>query len=146
MQYCEYRRQHLPIGSGVTEAACKTVFTQRLKLSGMRWKHEGGRTVLTLRVILLSGIWEDVYAAATRSLCTADPNSPVLTYPTTCNCRLNTHPTGDGTPLHGLITTKPTWRNTRRYSTTSAYSLTNPPARPGCSLFSHPTFSLEVTN
>ena len=67
MQYCEYRRRHLPIGSGVTEAACKTVFTQRLKLSGMRWKHEGARMVLTLRVILLSGIWGDVYAAATKS-------------------------------------------------------------------------------
>jgi hypothetical protein len=67
MQYCEYRRRHLPIGSGVTEAACKTVFTQRLKLSGMRWKHEGARTVLTLRVILLSGIWGEVYTAATTS-------------------------------------------------------------------------------
>jgi hypothetical protein len=60
----------LPIGSGVTEAACKTVFTQRLKLSGMRWKHEGARTVLTLRVILLSGVWEDVYAAAMKALAT----------------------------------------------------------------------------
>ena len=37
MQYAVYRNQGLPIGSGVTEAACKTVFTQRLKLSGMRW-------------------------------------------------------------------------------------------------------------
>jgi hypothetical protein len=63
MQYAAYRRQHLPIGSGITEAACKTVFTQRLKLSGMRWTHEGARTVLTLRVILLSGIWEEVYHA-----------------------------------------------------------------------------------
>jgi hypothetical protein len=70
MQYAEYRRRHLPIGSGVTEAACKTVFTQRLKLSGMRWKHEGARTVLTLRVILLSGVWEDVYAAAMKALAT----------------------------------------------------------------------------
>ena len=69
MQYCEYRRRHLPIGSGVTEAACKTVFTQRLKLSGMRWKHEGARTVLTLRVILLSGIWEEVYAKVLESAC-----------------------------------------------------------------------------
>jgi hypothetical protein len=76
MQYCEYRRRHLPIGSGVTEAACKTVFTQRLKLSGMRWKHEGARTVLTLRVILLSGIWEDVYTAATQSL----PAPPIRTH------------------------------------------------------------------
>ncbi len=37
MAYASYRRQGLPIGSGVTEAACKTVFTQRLKRSGMRW-------------------------------------------------------------------------------------------------------------
>jgi hypothetical protein len=36
LQYAEFRRQGLPIGSGITEAACKTVFTQRLKLSGMR--------------------------------------------------------------------------------------------------------------
>jgi len=67
MQYHEYRRRHLPIGSGVTEAACKTVFTQRLKLSGMRWNHQGARTVLTLRVILLSDIWDDVYAATTKA-------------------------------------------------------------------------------
>jgi hypothetical protein len=33
--YPRYRRLGLPIGSGVTEAACKTVFTQRLKRSGM---------------------------------------------------------------------------------------------------------------
>jgi hypothetical protein len=58
MQYHEFRRQGLPIGSGVTEAACKTVFTQRLKLSGMRWKKEGAQVILNLRVILLSGIWD----------------------------------------------------------------------------------------
>ena len=34
---------------------------------------------------------------------------------------------------------KPTWRNTQRRSTTSAYSSTNPPAEPGCSSSSHPT-------
>jgi len=43
MDYREYRRQGLPIGSGVTEAACKTVFTQRFKESGMSWKIDGGR-------------------------------------------------------------------------------------------------------
>lgn len=61
LRYAEYRRLGLPIGSGVTEAACKTVFTQRLKLSGMRWKKAGAQTILTLRVILLSGVWEQVY-------------------------------------------------------------------------------------
>ena len=78
MQYWQYRRQHMPIGSGVTEAACKTVFTQRLKLSGMRWNHEGAGTVLTLRVILLSGIWSDVYA---KTLQSAHP-APVQAYGT----------------------------------------------------------------
>ena len=38
---------------------------------------------------------------------------------------------------------KPTWRNTLRYSTTSAYSLTNPPEVPGCPSPSHPTTALE---
>jgi hypothetical protein len=61
LRYAEYRRQGLPIGSGVTEAACKTVYTQRLKLSGMRWHTAGALTILTLRVILLSGVWDVVY-------------------------------------------------------------------------------------
>jgi hypothetical protein len=61
LRYAECKRLGLPIGSGVTEAACKTVFTQRLKLSGMRWQKAGAQTILTLRVILLSGVWEQVY-------------------------------------------------------------------------------------
>ena len=62
MQYADYKNDHMPIGSGVTEAACKTIFTQRLKLSGMRWTKDGARVILTLRVILLSGIWDEVYS------------------------------------------------------------------------------------
>lgn len=63
LDYAAYRSQGLAIGSGVTEAACKTVFTQRLKQSGMRWEVEGGQVVLDLRVIALSGIWEEVQQA-----------------------------------------------------------------------------------
>ena len=50
----------MPLGSGVTEAACKTVFTQRLKRSGMRWHKESGQVIVDLRVLYLSGIWPDV--------------------------------------------------------------------------------------
>lgn len=67
MQYFDYKAKHLPIGSGVTEAACKTIFTQRLKLSGMRWTRAGARTILNLRVILLSGVWDCVYRAVLDS-------------------------------------------------------------------------------
>jgi hypothetical protein len=63
MAYARYRRQGLPIGSGVTEAACKTVFAQRLKQSGMRWEIGGGQVVLDLRVLWLSGVWDEVQAA-----------------------------------------------------------------------------------
>jgi hypothetical protein len=61
LDYRGYRRDHLPIGSGVTEAACKTVFTQRLKQSGMTWKVESGQWIVDLRVIHLSGVWSEVY-------------------------------------------------------------------------------------
>ena len=52
--------QRLPSGSGLTEAACKTVFTQRRKRSGMSWTIAGGQVILDLRVIWLSGVWENV--------------------------------------------------------------------------------------
>jgi hypothetical protein len=60
MDYARYRRQGLPIGSGVTEAACKTVFTQRLKRSGMSWYPDSGQVIVDLRVLYLSGIWDEV--------------------------------------------------------------------------------------
>src|SRR5262249_18859864 len=63
MDYQGYRRRGLPIGSGVTEAACKTVFTQRFKRSGMRWHGETGQVILDLRTTHLSGIWEATVAA-----------------------------------------------------------------------------------
>lgn len=63
MDYAGYRQRGLPIGSGVTEAACKTVFTQRFKRSGMRWHRETGQVILDLRVIHLSGIWDETFAA-----------------------------------------------------------------------------------
>ncbi len=58
MNYAGYRRQNLPIGSGVVEAACKTVVGQRLKRSGMRWSIDGGQSILNLRVLVLSRRWE----------------------------------------------------------------------------------------
>lgn len=81
MQYADYKQQHLPIGSGVTEAACKTIFTQRLKLSGMRWTKTGAQSILNLRVILLSRTWDQVYSQLLQShdnsqTTTYQPNTP----------------------------------------------------------------------
>jgi hypothetical protein len=61
MRYRHYSSQRLPIGSGITEAACKIVFTQRLKRSGMSWTIAGGQVILDLRVLWLSGVWKNVH-------------------------------------------------------------------------------------
>ena len=62
--YFTCRRRGLPIGSGVTEAACKIVFTQRFKRSGMTWTRDGGQHVLLLRTLTLSGLWSAVFHAS----------------------------------------------------------------------------------
>ena len=49
MRYAEMKAQYLPIGTGLTEAACKTLVTQRLKQSGTRRGQEGGQAILNLR-------------------------------------------------------------------------------------------------
>ena len=54
MGYAALRAGSLPIGSGVVEAACKTLASQRLKRSGMRWRHPGGQAILTLRALVQS--------------------------------------------------------------------------------------------
>ena len=47
--YAHLRAQNLPSGSGVVDAACKTVVSQRLKQSGKRWQVPGGQAILMFR-------------------------------------------------------------------------------------------------
>ena len=51
MKYADHLEQNLPLGSGVTEAACKTIVKQRLCCSGMKWKEAGAAVVLSLRTL-----------------------------------------------------------------------------------------------
>ncbi|MCH7688668.1 MAG: transposase [Planctomycetes bacterium] len=81
MDYREYRRLGLPIGSGITEAGCKTVFTQRFKESGMSWGIEGGGVILTLRLATMSQVWKTVY----RQYLTTQPRPTIATKTPTSN-------------------------------------------------------------
>jgi hypothetical protein len=54
MRYAELAKAGLPIGSGIVEAACKTLVGERLKQSGMRWREAGGQAILTLRGLIQS--------------------------------------------------------------------------------------------
>jgi hypothetical protein len=49
MRYAQWKAEGYMIGSGVVEAACKTLVAQRLKLSGMRWSPHGAQAILTMR-------------------------------------------------------------------------------------------------
>jgi hypothetical protein len=52
MKYCTYQKKGYPIGSGVTEAACKVVAKQRLNASGMKWTIDGAQDTLILRGLI----------------------------------------------------------------------------------------------
>jgi len=51
MNYADHVAASIPIGSGVTEAACKLIIKQRLCGSGMKWKEGGAAAVLSLRCL-----------------------------------------------------------------------------------------------
>ena len=51
MDYAPLVESKIPIGSGVTEAACKVLVKQRLCGSGMRWKEPGAAAVLSVRCL-----------------------------------------------------------------------------------------------
>jgi len=63
MRYRTLRDRKLPIGSGVVEAANKTLITQRMKRSGMRWRIPGGQAVLSFRALIKSGRFEHAWEA-----------------------------------------------------------------------------------
>ena len=67
MRYREFRRRHLFIGSGVIEAACKTVIGSRLKQSGMFWTVRGANAIIALRCNRLSRKFEDYWDARSRA-------------------------------------------------------------------------------
>ena len=71
MSYPRYLKDNLPIGSGVTEAACKVLIKQRMCQSGSRWKDQGASCVLALRALKLTkGRWQQFWSYVMRHGCT----------------------------------------------------------------------------
>lgn len=59
MKYADNVSNNLPIGSGVIEAACKTIVKSRLCRTGMKWKSKGVKVVLSLRAMVkTTGKWD----------------------------------------------------------------------------------------
>ena len=54
MDYAGWQQKGQPIGSGVTEAACKTLIKQRMCQSGMRWSIAASDALISLRALYLT--------------------------------------------------------------------------------------------
>ena len=61
MNYKEYEDKSLPIGSGVTESACKILVKQRLCGAGMKWTINSIDTVLMARTLIYSKRWNQFW-------------------------------------------------------------------------------------
>jgi hypothetical protein len=61
IKYVEFRAKGWQIGSGPTEATCKTL-TARLKGSGMRWDADNAEAIMSLEALTQSGQWTAYWA------------------------------------------------------------------------------------
>ena len=59
MRYNEYLAAGYPIASGVIEGACRYLVKDRMERTGMRWVLEGAHSMLSLRSVCLSGLWDE---------------------------------------------------------------------------------------
>jgi hypothetical protein len=66
MKYAEALRLNYPIGTGITEAAAKTIVGTRMKRAGSRFSQHGGQTVMTFRAAVLSGRFEALHELLRR--------------------------------------------------------------------------------
>jgi hypothetical protein len=67
MRYPQFRRQKLFVGSGVIEAACRTVIAKRLKQSGMFWTVRGANAIIALRCCRLNRQFDDYWGSRPRA-------------------------------------------------------------------------------
>lgn len=65
IRYPEFRTKGWQIGSGPTEATCKTL-TARLKGSGMRWDSDNAEAIMALEALTQSGQWEEYWGIELR--------------------------------------------------------------------------------
>jgi len=59
MRYDEYLAAGYPIASGVIEGACRYLVKDRMERTGMRWVLDGAQSMLDLRSVYLSGLWDE---------------------------------------------------------------------------------------
>ena len=62
MRYDMYLEAGYPIATGVIEGACRHLVKDRLERAGMRWILDGAQSMLHMRSVHLSGLWNEFTA------------------------------------------------------------------------------------
>ena len=66
--YHRHQDLNLPIGSGVTESACRSVIVPRMKRPGQRWGMDRGKAILALRALVKSQRFDAAWSEILRHL------------------------------------------------------------------------------
>lgn len=64
LDYADFRRRGLPVGSGAVESALRRVVNLRLKGPGLMWQEGNAEGALVLRAAAVTGRWEETIAHA----------------------------------------------------------------------------------
>jgi hypothetical protein len=68
MDYDNYRRLGLPMGSGAVESAIRRVVNLRLKGPGLMWNEENAEAALVLRAAAITGRWQETMVRVRESV------------------------------------------------------------------------------
>ncbi len=74
VQYRQFKKLGLPIGSGMVESACKWLIQQRFKGVGMRWSQPGFNHLLSLRLAWVNQRFDPLFSQEPLSLALYSPN------------------------------------------------------------------------
>jgi hypothetical protein len=68
MDYADFARRGVPLGSGAIESAIRRVINLRLKGNSISWHEENAEGMLLLRCLVLSKRWDDTFGQISASL------------------------------------------------------------------------------
>jgi hypothetical protein len=74
LQYRQFKKQGLPIGSGMVKSACKWLIQQRFKGTGMRWSEDGFNHLLHLRLAWVNQRFDPLFSDESLVLTLYSPN------------------------------------------------------------------------
>ena len=74
IQYRQFKKMGLPIGSGMIESACKWLIQQRFKGVGMRWSEDGFNHLLHLRLAWVNQRFDSLFSEESLVLTLYSPN------------------------------------------------------------------------